>query len=514
MSYLEPITIEKISLENFQSFQEKVEIPIKPLTFLFGPNSAGKSSIYDSMLLVNSILKNKQSEFINLYYKWLHTPRKTSKEHNISKMVIEVQFSAWELLIGGRNGYHGDTINIPDEYKNSTELKELLSDCYGPYDLQISIPPSFPYEYDLTISACGLKIFCLYTPENGDGREIEFSSEIFGAAFTQIAARHNFEPPKNSLCKVKCFAYNLENGLKVDNYLINESYDRDLILIANHIIQCFVKSTFLPQSVSSDRSTIKNTELSELFISNGQFINAPIQVKEATTTHHSDSIRKISESKLEEFLSIKECKKDEYNLIDSLHYFVNQSLSHHLFLDQGYQIAFDIYELNPANEIYKYDNFYGALLITYLTDNSGRRMTFEDVGTGISCVLPVIVALDGWRSFIQQPELHLHPALQSALGDIFVEAINKNDSCRHIIETHSDYLLLRCLRRIRETSNGRISERSKLKLKPTDVSVLYFDPQLDGTTKVKTIRVSTQGDFIDRWPRGFFEERGKDIFDE
>jgi predicted ATPase len=514
MAYLEPITIEKISLENFQSFQEKVEIPIKPLTFLFGPNSAGKSSIHDSMLLVNSILKNKKSEFINLYNKWLHTPKKTSKEHTIGEMVIEVQFSAWELLIGGRHGYHGDTINLPDEFKNSTELKELLSECYGPYDLKISIPPLFPDEYDITISACGLKIFRLYTPENGDGREIEFSSEIFAKAFTEMAARHNFESPKNSLCKVKCYAYNLENGLRIDNYFHSESYDRDLISIANHIIQCFVKSNFLPQAVSSDRSTIKNTELSELFISNGEFISAPIQLKESVNTHHSDSIQKISESKFKEFLSIKESNNDEYNLIDSLHYFVNQSLSHHLFLDQGYQIAFDIYELNPINETNKDKNAYGALLITYLTDNSGRRMTFEDVGTGMSCVLPVIIALDGWRSFIQQPELHLHPALQSALGDIFIEAINKNDSCRHIIETHSDYLLLRCLRRIRETSNGRISKNSKLKLQPTDVSVLYFDPQFDGTTKVKTIRVSTQGDFIDRWPRGFFEERGKDIFDE
>ena len=157
---------------------------------------------------------------------------------------------------------------------------------------------------------------------------------------------------------------------------------------------------------------------------------------------------------------------------------------------------------------------YVALLIAHLLDGSGRRMTFEDVGTGISCVVPVIVGMFESQSFIQQPELHLHPALQSSLGDILVESVNRKKARRHLIETHSDYLLLRCLRRIRETSNGRISANSSLQLSPDKVSLLYFDPQQDGSTLIKSIRVSTQGDFLDRWPRGFFEERGKDIFDE
>jgi predicted ATPase len=82
-----------------------------------------------------------------------------------------------------------------------------------------------------------------------------------------------------------------------------------------------------------------------------------------------------------------------------------------------------------------------------------------------------------------------------------------------MIETHSEYLLLRCLRRIRETTLGKQLPNSPLSLSKEDVSVLYFDPQPDGTTTVKQLRVSTQGDFIDRWPRGFFDERAKDIFD-
>ena len=40
-------TLSKVILENFQSIQQFSEVKIKPITILVGPNSAGKSSIYD-----------------------------------------------------------------------------------------------------------------------------------------------------------------------------------------------------------------------------------------------------------------------------------------------------------------------------------------------------------------------------------------------------------------------------------------------------------------------------------
>ena len=47
-----------------------------------------------------------------------------------------------------------------------------------------------------------------------------------------------------------------------------------------------------------------------------------------------------------------------------------------------------------------------------------------------------------------------------------------------------------------------------------NVCILYFQPKGDGTTSVKRLRVGPDGQLIDRWPGGFFEERYKDIFDE
>ncbi|NCA21921.1 MAG: DUF3696 domain-containing protein, partial [Crocinitomicaceae bacterium] len=47
-----------------------------------------------------------------------------------------------------------------------------------------------------------------------------------------------------------------------------------------------------------------------------------------------------------------------------------------------------------------------------------------------------------------------------------------------------------------------------------NVSILYFDPQPNGETQVKRLRLAPDGQLIDRWPGGFFNERLKDIFDE
>ena len=65
---------------------------------------------------------------------------------------------------------------------------------------------------------------------------------------------------------------------------------------------------------------------------------------------------------------------------------------------------------------------------------------------------------------IEQPELHVHPAIQVGLGDLF---IRRDSDARELvgagktllIETHSEHIMLRLLRRIRETTEGRTAAR-------------------------------------------------------
>ena len=88
----------------------------------------------------------------------------------------------------------------------------------------------------------------------------------------------------------------------------------------------------------------------------------------------------------------------------------------------------------------------------------------SDVGVGISQMVPVVVAALRQRSgilAIEQPELHIHPAIQVGLGDLFIRAVRANPDLLFgtkslLIETHSEHIMLRLLRRIRERTEDEM----------------------------------------------------------
>ena len=133
----------------------------------------------------------------------------------------------------------------------------------------------------------------------------------------------------------------------------------------------------------------------------------------------------------------------------------------------------------------------------------------QEIGTGISQVLPVVVVASvRWTPLvaIEQPELHIHPALQVQLGDLFIT--QSSDSKFFLIETHSEHLLLRILRRIRETAEGKASK--EFKLLPNQVAVYYVESE-NGITQANRIGLDKNGRFTDRWPKGFFAERMQEM---
>jgi hypothetical protein len=142
----------------------------------------------------------------------------------------------------------------------------------------------------------------------------------------------------------------------------------------------------------------------------------------------------------------------------------------------------------------------------------------NDVGVGLSQLIPVIVgtlALDEGLVCIEQPELHIHPAIQVGLGDLFAAAIKSPDQSlprdrTFLLETHSEHIMLRLLRRIRETAEDQVPPGAP-ELAPEDVAVIYVKTNIDGVN-FEPLRISPDGDFIDRWPHGFFAEREEELF--
>ncbi|HOI96721.1 MAG TPA: AAA family ATPase [Syntrophobacter fumaroxidans] len=144
---------------------------------------------------------------------------------------------------------------------------------------------------------------------------------------------------------------------------------------------------------------------------------------------------------------------------------------------------------------------------------SNTFVSHRDVGIGVSQVLPVLVSAYAARNRIvavEQPEIHLHPALQADLGDVFIQSALGAGRNRFLIETHSEHLLLRVMRRMRETSNGELPEGIP-PITPGDVCVLFVQPK--GTSSaVRHLELDEEGQLLDAWPGGFFEEGYRERF--
>jgi hypothetical protein len=140
-------------------------------------------------------------------------------------------------------------------------------------------------------------------------------------------------------------------------------------------------------------------------------------------------------------------------------------------------------------------------------------VSHRDVGIGVSQVLPVLVMAHGSQNkiiTIEQPEIHLHPALQADLGDVFLQSALGANKNRFVIETHSEHLLLRIMRRIRET-NAKKLPAGGVPVRPEDIMVLFVEP--DGTRSViREMPLNEKGEIVKAWPGGFFEEGFAEMF--
>jgi predicted ATPase len=110
----------------------------------------------------------------------------------------------------------------------------------------------------------------------------------------------------------------------------------------------------------------------------------------------------------------------------------------------------------------------------------GPSVNLSDVGYGVSQSLPIIVEsilrATNARILLQQPEVHLHPKAQAALGSFFSQLVAQEHR-QFVIETHSDYLIDRVRQ---EVAAGT--------LRPEAVSILFFDrPHIETTVSELTL---------------------------
>ncbi len=136
----------------------------------------------------------------------------------------------------------------------------------------------------------------------------------------------------------------------------------------------------------------------------------------------------------------------------------------------------------------------------------GAYRNLIDVGYGVSQALPIVTELlrpDAPQMFLlQQPEVHLHPSAQAALGSLFCASASQGKQL--IVETHSDYIIDRVRIDVRDKTTG---------LKPEDVSILYFE-RGDLDVKIHSIRLDEMGNVLDAphsYGKFFMEETRRSL---
>ncbi len=142
--------------------------------------------------------------------------------------------------------------------------------------------------------------------------------------------------------------------------------------------------------------------------------------------------------------------------------------------------------------------FYEAVVQRH---EGGPEATLADVGIGVSQVLPVLVLLHyvpgGSIVLLEQPELHLHPSVQSRLADVMLDVARERD-LQIVVESHSEHLLRRFQRRVAEE-----------KAAPSELE-LYFVRSGKEEAGLDPLRLNEWGG-IENWPEHFFGDEFGEI---
>ncbi|MDD2917524.1 DUF3696 domain-containing protein [Rhodoferax sp.] len=534
-----------IMLEGFQVFEKPTYIPLDRLTLLFGPNSAGKSAVQDAIDLYAALMSRETAGSYMQFYEakallarhWRRTG--CSDDSRVDKLsigvvhttqvdihsVLEYQLErkiwgeflarnghAWELenrWYFERYEQEGEDIEFTTRFEFLIESVMLVK--HSNTELQLNLKHPLLSQTELKVD------FAALAKTYPDEVTLDNGQLIIRGLFLDFHPRG----ARNGQHHDRWMTYHTSQGLK---HVSNDksTFFSAAIVELNVVLDCILdtaigNSRFIPSKVDASRLVPSRQALTFQI---GNLYDAMQQMP----FPEEPIYRKLAESLASELTNVQVAfsnPADRRKYADA----VNHALADHLFLEQGYRLDFDfrllMSEANSKAGLIEGMGLdpseFGFLVEIHLRDGAGRKHLFQDVGSGIGYLLPVLCAVYEKRPgvestcFIQQPELHIHPALQAAMGDVFIEGCD--DDSQILIETHSEHLLLRILKRIRQT-HLQVAIAPELKINADDVCVLYFDPSPDGTTTVKHLRISEDGEFMDRWPRGFFSERDQELLDE
>jgi predicted ATPase len=422
-----------IRLKNFKAYQDSQLVPLKPLTLVLGANNSGKSSLLQAVLLLAQTLDDSTSR----------QPLVTSGTY--------VDLGGYFDIIWGAQSRRADSFSI--------ELNISRESAEGPY-VEPDTDADTPLPTDLDVT------FVFDSEKNAivvSSCSVEGDKKIFAAA--RRAGRGYMAPHLSDVAR---------EGLTLD---------------FRHFLP-----TLIPGKRLEDRK--RRREIMDFyFYADQAWFSWSSQL--ARVAHVAPLRQPVPRFGIlgksltsdlgpggENLLRVLRAGDEDSGSGERLANLVSQWISENFKMLRGLQLV----DVDDAGTIL-------ALLGDERRGFSGINVA--NMGEGLSQLLPIITRVlttpeDG-ALLIEQPELHLHPAAQSDLADLFIAGVERGRR-QYIIETHSEHLLLRLRRRVAE---GRID--------PDLVSVLYVERN-GSSSSVRALDIDPSGHFDD-WPKDFLDER-------
>ncbi|MCW5971166.1 MAG: AAA family ATPase [Blastocatellales bacterium] len=522
--------ITAITLKNFKGIGDRMTIPLRPLTLLFGANSIGKSTVVQAIHYVQEILERGNANpdrtlagggaidlgvFLNLLHRRDKERQMTIRIdldlHNVDLPLDyvnrSVNFSA--VSIGGT-----EDSNLLEDLKFEAGVLEQISEetktAWVEMEIDWSPVTAGPVirRYETAIN--GIPIARLLT--SIDRARYEIEANVHHPLHSVSADSDDAIEKEESILWRKAEVENLQPELpKPGEFLAVKSRVEGMYGDARgaglYLTQALVGPGDLLRErlrefryIGPLRSTPPRNHQPSLTERKEDWANGiaawdELYRNEALVSEVSDWM--FNPEKLGTGYSLQLRRFKEIP--------IDSPLLNELFVALQNGTFFEDYDLDSF--VAERDRYEIRKRLTLVEEGRDLEFTPYDIGIGISQVLPVAVGALATRSgilAIEQPELHLHPAVQVRLGDLFIESAIGERGNTLIIETHSEHLLLRIMRRLRETNAGRLPE-GKLPIKPEHIAVLFVERNRSQTL-IREMPLNEQGELVKAWPGGFFEE--------
>lgn len=447
--------LEKIKIENFKCFHSQTEIELGKITLLTGANSSGKSSIIYSIL--GSIQSGEfpfqfstNGKFVNM-----GDFREIVYNHD-KKGEIKLGFTFKNGSIQEIN-----TIWKEDIVNNLPKLYQLKAKSEY-FDLSITYK-SKKYIVDLKYDPSKDPQYKIFSPENYK----KFITNITGLI------GENKPNPNKKIENEKDFGLILEEMTKPQDFKGLE-----------------IEESLFGKNILSKKGNVKLQQIFEIVAKTFNNYDKNINFISSFRLHPDRGYLETSKAELK-------VGNDGNGYLDQIMYWENKTPK------KFKELLTILQELNLLEEIKPKRTDGGKYDLLVKTKKNGIFTSLYDVGFGISQFLPIIVAdlqlPKESTLFIAQPEIHLHPSIQSSFGDYLTNQIKVN-SKKYVVETHSEYLLNKIRLSI---VKGEINQ--------DDVKIIFVDNQGEKNILHKIV-FNKSGQILNA-PENFFKTYMMDVME-